>query len=98
MAATIALTHHEKLDGSGYPYGLKGAEIPIESRITMIADLYDALVSRRPYKEPFTHGEAYRIITEGDKRISPEHLDHEVLKSFIKIPHVFEKIFKENQD
>src|SRR3990170_4728451 len=75
-----------------------GAEIPIESRITMIADLYDALVSRRPYKEPFTHGEAYRIITEGDKRISPEHLDHEVLKSFINISPVFEKIFNANQD
>jgi len=58
-------THHEKWDGSGYPHGLKGREIPLQGRMMAIADVYDALISSRPYKEAFTHEEAVRIITEG---------------------------------
>jgi response regulator RpfG family c-di-GMP phosphodiesterase len=64
-AKIIALTHHEKWDGSGYPQGLKGNEIPLQGRIMAIADVYDALISERPYKKPFSHEEAIRIIISG---------------------------------
>ena len=64
-AKTFAGTHHEKWDGSGYPNGLKGAAIPLEGRLMAIADVYDALVSRRPYKEPFQPEIAAAIIEEG---------------------------------
>lgn len=61
---TLAMTHHEKWDGSGYPYGLKGYDIPLEGRLMAIVDVYDALVSERPYKKAFTHDEAVEIIKE----------------------------------
>jgi putative two-component system response regulator len=61
-AKIFAGTHHEKWDGSGYPRGLKGGEIPIQGRIMALADVYDALVSERPYKKPFSHAEAVKII------------------------------------
>jgi len=64
-AGIFAGTHHEKWDGSGYPRGLKGEEIPLQGRLLAIADVYDALVSNRPYKKAFTHEEAVKIITEG---------------------------------
>jgi putative two-component system response regulator len=64
-AKTFALTHHEKWDGTGYPKGLKGEEIPILGRLMAIADVYDALVSDRPYKRAFEHEEAVKIIGEG---------------------------------
>jgi len=64
-AKIFAASHHEKWDGTGYPRGLKGSEIPLLGRIMAIADVYDALTSVRPYKEAFTHEEAVRIITEG---------------------------------
>ncbi|MDR2491992.1 MAG: response regulator [Coriobacteriales bacterium] len=64
-AKTIAGTHHEKWDGTGYPYGLKGREIPLEGRLMAIADVYDALISVRPYKEALPIPEAERIIVEG---------------------------------
>ena len=98
MAAAIALNHHERWDGSGYPMGLKGALIPVEARITMLCDQYDAMRSRRPYKEPFSHEKTYKILTEGDNRTKPQHLDAKVLKAFIDVAPQFDEIFKEHQD
>jgi HD-GYP domain-containing protein (c-di-GMP phosphodiesterase class II) len=83
MAAAIALNHHERWDGSGYPNGLAGEEIPMEARIVALADIYDALRSARPYKPGFSHDEARKIILEGDERMDPEgHLDPELKKLF----------------
>jgi putative two-component system response regulator len=65
QAALMAYTHHEKWDGSGYPQGLKGEDIPLHGRLMAIADVYDALISIRPYKKAFTHEEAVGIIVEG---------------------------------
>jgi putative two-component system response regulator len=64
-AKILAGFHHEKWDGSGYPYGLKGPDIPLEGRLMAIADVYDALISARPYKKPLPHEEAARIIVDG---------------------------------
>jgi putative two-component system response regulator len=65
MAAQIALTHHERWDGSGYPCGLKGAEIPIEGRIVALVDVFDALISKRPYKERWPIEDAVRTVEAG---------------------------------
>jgi len=64
LGKIIALTHHEKWDGSGYPKGLKGKEIPQVGRIVAIGDVFDALTSKRPYKEPFSLEKSYEIIRE----------------------------------
>jgi len=77
---TIALTHHEKWNGSGYPQGLKGKEIPIEGRITAIADVFDAVTSKRPYKEAFPEAEAFHIIEEG----KGVHFDPELVDAFFQ--------------
>ncbi|QDV69492.1 Cyclic di-GMP phosphodiesterase response regulator RpfG [Rosistilla carotiformis] len=65
LAAKIAQCHHERWDGKGYPLGLAGEDIPIEARIVSIADVYDALSSKRPYKEPFPRQKCFDIIREG---------------------------------
>ncbi len=62
MSAEIALSHHERFDGTGYPNGLKGEEIPLSARIVALADVYDALVSKRIYKEAYQHDVAKSII------------------------------------
>ncbi|MBI5327635.1 MAG: response regulator [Deltaproteobacteria bacterium] len=99
MAATVALNHHERWDGTGYPQGLKGEGIPIEGRITIIVDQYDALRSKRPYKKPLSHNETCKIITEGDGRTKPKHFDPEVLKTFIELPaSTFDEIFEKYKD
>jgi len=79
MARDIAETHHEKFDGSGYPNGLKGEGIPLCGRIIALADVYDALISKRVYKQAFTHDSAKSVIVEG----SGKHFDPDVVECFI---------------
>jgi Response regulator containing a CheY-like receiver domain and an HD-GYP domain len=78
LAARIAQTHHERWDGTGYPLGLKGNDIPIEGRMTAVADVYDALSSRRPYKEPFSREKCFQILEEG----RGTHFDPKILDAF----------------
>jgi len=79
--AKLILTHHEKWDGSGYPLGLKGEEIPLESRIIAIVDAYDAITSKRPYQEARTHEEALLEI----KNCAGSHFDPLVVREFLAI-------------
>ncbi|WP_241498701.1 HD-GYP domain-containing protein [Fervidobacterium thailandense] len=93
-ALSIALYHHENYDGSGYPFGLKGAEIPIEAQIVKIVDVYDALRSDRPYKRGYTHEEAMKIILEGDGRTLPQHFAPEVLQVFRELSEVINEAWE----
>ncbi|KLO21479.1 phosphohydrolase [Marinitoga sp. 1197] len=95
MAKNIAMYHHENYNGTGYPFGLKGGEIPIEARIVALADVYDALRSERPYKDEYTHEETYNIITNGDFKTKPDIFDPEVLNIFKKYHKEFDKIYTE---
>src|SRR5204863_5848573 len=78
IAKEIALSHQEKWDGSGYPQGLSGDDIPMSARLMAVADVYDALISKRAYKKPFTHQEATDIIRKG----AGLHFDPDVCEAF----------------
>ncbi|WDI39948.1 HD-GYP domain-containing protein [Bremerella sp. P1] len=80
FARDIACSHHEKYDGSGYPYGLKGEDIPLCGRIVAVADVYDALTTARVYKEAFSHEKACQIIREG----SGAHFDPDIVDAFFR--------------
>ncbi len=94
MAVEIARSHHEKWDGSGYPYGIFEKMIPLSARIVTIADVYDALRSKRSYKNPFSHEWSVKIMTKGRGR----HFDPKLFDHFLEVQGEFEKIFSENQD
>ena len=98
VARNIALNHHERWDGSGYPAGLRGEDIPLPGRIVMLADIYDALRSRRSYKPPFEHDRAYDIIVNGDPRSEPSHFDPDLLQVFRDSHREFHRIFHRYAD
>ncbi|WP_420264908.1 response regulator [Candidatus Magnetominusculus dajiuhuensis] len=98
MAEMVALRHHERWDGTGYPDGLADEQIPLPARIVIICDQYDALMMRRPYKAPLGHAKTYEIITIGDGRTIPQHFDPEILEAFKKVAPDFEAIFNSCQD
>ena len=88
MAKEIALGHQEKWDGSGYPQGLSGDAIPLSARLMAIADVYDALISRRVYKEAMSHDKAVDVITEGRSR----HFDPDMVDAFLALQSEFRTI------
>lgn len=94
FAREIAQTHQEKWDGSGYPRGLKGDEIPVSGRLMAIADVYDALISRRVYKEPLSHAAAVARIQAG----AGTHFDPELVAGFVAIEATFARIAHECGD
>ena len=94
MGINIAECHHEKWDGTGYPYGLAGEDIPLEARILALADVYDALTSVRCYKPAFSHEKSRNIIKEGSER----HFDPDVVQAFLNREADFIRIKKEFRD
>lgn len=93
-ARDIAHTHQEKWDGSGYPQGLKGEEIPVSGRIMAVADVYDVLICKRVYKPTFSHEKAASIINEG----RGSHFDPDVVDAFLEIQEAFKRIASEFTD
>jgi response regulator RpfG family c-di-GMP phosphodiesterase len=88
LAHQIATGHHEKWDGTGYPKGLIKQEIPVAARLMALADVYDALISRRIYKDKFTHEHAVELITEWRS----SHFDPDIVDAFLEIQQKFQEI------
>jgi len=98
MGAEIALNHHERWDGGGYPSGIAGEAIPFSARLMNIADQYDALRAKRPYKPAFDHEKVMQIITVGDGRTLPSHFDPQVLAAFGQCAERWRDIYDTNAD
>jgi adenylate cyclase len=94
FAKDIVYTHHERWDGSGYPEGLKGEDIPIAGRLMALVDVYDALISKRVYKDPVSPDEAVRIIKEAEGT----QFDPDVVDAFLRVETEWRKIALENAD
>jgi response regulator RpfG family c-di-GMP phosphodiesterase len=92
--AQVALTHHERWDGTGYPNGLKGNEIPLFGRIVNVADVFDALMSRRVYKEPFPLDKTIQIMSD----LSGQAFDPALIDLLVKNKEQFSAIFDQNPD
>ncbi len=88
VARDIALSHHERFDGRGYPHGLAGENIPLAARIVALADVYDALTSKRVYKAAYSHLVARDIIEQE----SGTHFDPEIVTAFLAVEHEFIRI------
>jgi HD-GYP domain-containing protein (c-di-GMP phosphodiesterase class II) len=88
IAQRIALSHHENWDGSGYPLGQAKEQIPLEARIMTVADVYDALRSKRPYKEAFTHRKALAIMASEKYKFDPT-----IYQIFLDNEKTFDRIF-----
>jgi putative two-component system response regulator len=98
LGAQIARSHHERWNGSGYPDGLRGEQIPVAARIVMLVDQYDALRSRRPYKATLDHEQTVQVILAGDGRTLPEHFDPALLAVFREAHPELEYIFERYHD
>jgi HD-GYP domain-containing protein (c-di-GMP phosphodiesterase class II) len=99
FASEIAYCHHEKWDGTGYPRGLKGEEIPMSARIVQMADIYDALRSERPYKKEYSHNMTYKIIIDGDEKLdSKGHFDPRLIEAFKQCHMDMDRIWKDFLD
>jgi putative two-component system response regulator len=94
LAKEIALSHQEKWDGSGYPQALAGDAIALSARLMALADVYDALISKRVYKPAFPHEEAVRIVVEGRGK----HFDPDVVDAFLAVAEDFRQIAAAHRD
>lgn len=94
MAREIAFTHHEHWDGNGYPQGLREEEIPVSGRLMAIADVYDALISKRVYKEAFSHEKAVEIVSHS----AGSHLDPNMVEAFLDLQDAFIQIATHYRD
>ncbi|MCG8450090.1 MAG: response regulator [Pirellulales bacterium] len=94
MAHDIIISHHEKYDGTGYPQGLAGEQIPLCARIVALADVYDALISKRVYKEAYTHADTRSVILND----SGKHFDPDVVQAYLEVENEFLQIQKAYRD
>ena len=98
MGIDLARSHHERWDGSGYPEGLAGESIPLSSRILILADIYDALRTARPYKPGFDAAKTRAILMEGDGRTMPAHFDPRIFAALGRVAPEFESIYDAFKD
>jgi putative two-component system response regulator len=94
VARIISLTHHERFDGTGYPQGLKGKDIPLLGRIVALADVFDALTTKRPYKEAYGFDEALTMV----KDMSGRHFDPAVVDAFLKNQERIREVWQATKD